>query len=102
MYGKISQYDYEKCYTDALKAFAKEWYQQSPHTFLVSKEGYLSYQYVHHFLYVLTEEQLERLSSDYIRHIEEEFKMERAKPSLNRAKNLEIMLETVLSWMPHG
>lgn len=88
--------------TDALKTLAKEWYQQSPHTFLESKEGYFSYEYVHHFLYALTEEQLERLRSDYIRYIEEEFKLTRAKPELNRAKNLKILLETVLSWSPRG
>lgn len=84
--------------TNALKAFAKEWYQQSPHTFLESKEGYLSYEFVRHFLYALTEEQLERLRSDYIRYIEEELELVRAKPDLYRAKNLEIMLESVLSW----
>jgi hypothetical protein len=84
--------------TNALKAFAKEWYQKSPHTYLESREGYLSYEYVHHFLYVLTGEQLERLRSDYIRYIEEEFKQVRAKPNRNRAKNLEIMLETVVGW----
>lgn len=88
--------------TDSLKAFAKEWYQQSPHSFLESKDGYLSYEFVRHFLYALTEEQLKRLRSDYIRYIEEEFKLVRAKPNLYRAKNLEIMLETVLSWTPHG
>ncbi|WP_372662792.1 hypothetical protein [Cohnella sp.] len=86
--------------TDALKAFAKEWYQQSPHTFLESMEGYFSYEYVHHFLYALTEDQLERLRSDYIRYIEEEFKLTRAKPEINHAKNLKIMLETVLGWTP--
>ncbi|MFC5472117.1 hypothetical protein ACFPPD_25885 [Cohnella suwonensis] len=86
---------------DALKAFAKEWYQQSPHTFLESKEGFFSYEYVRNFLYALTEEQLERLRSDYIRYIEEEFKLVRAKPELNRANHLKIMLETVISWMPH-
>jgi hypothetical protein len=88
--------------TEALKAFAKEWYQQSPHLFLESKEGYLSYEFVRHFLYAITEEQLERLRSDYIRYIEEEFKQVRAKPILYRAKNLKIMLETVLSWTPDG
>ncbi|TFE25365.1 hypothetical protein [Cohnella luojiensis] len=88
--------------TDALKDFAKAWYQRSPHTFLESMEGYFSYEYVHHFLFAITEEQLERLRSDYIRYIEEEFKLVRAKPELNRANNLKIMLETVLSWTTGG
>ncbi|CAM4416912.1 hypothetical protein L1N85_26075 [Paenibacillus alkaliterrae] len=88
--------------TDALKAFAKEWYQQSPHSFLESKEGYFSYEFVRDFLHALTKEQLERLRSDYIRSIEEEFKLVRVKPDLYRAKKMEIMLETVLSWTLYG
>lgn len=88
--------------TDALKALAKEWYQQSSYTFLESKEGYFSYEYVRHLLYALTEEQMERLRSDYIRYIAEEFKLVMAKPELNRARNLKDMLETVISWTTCG
>jgi hypothetical protein len=84
--------------TEALKAFCKMWYQQSPFTFLESKEGYFSHAYVQHFLYALTEEQLERLRHDYLQSIEEEFKTVRDKPDLHRAKNLLAMLETVLGW----
>lgn len=86
---------------DALKAYAKEWYQQSPHSFLESMEGYLSFDFVRHFLYALTDEQLERLHGEYVRHIKEEFAKLKVKPNLHRARNLQTMLETVLSWTPH-
>ncbi|WP_028612836.1 hypothetical protein [Paenibacillus harenae] len=88
--------------TDALKAYAKEWYQQSPYSFLESMEGYLSYDFVRHFLYALTDDQLERLRGDYVRHIEEEFARLKAKPNLHRARNLQTMLETVMSWPTSG
>ncbi|MCZ8514021.1 hypothetical protein O9H85_16645 [Paenibacillus filicis] len=88
--------------TDALKAFAKAWYRQPPQPFLESKESYFSYEEVQNVLYALTEEQVERLRSDYIRRIEEEYKQVRAKPDLDRAKHLKRMLETVLGWTPGG
>lgn len=86
---------------DALKAYAKEWYQQSQHAFLESMEGYLSYDFVRHFLYALTNGQLEQLRGEYVRHIEEEFANLKAKPNLHRARILQSMLETVLSWKLH-
>lgn len=84
--------------TNALKAHARDWYQHSPFTFLESKEGYFSSEYVHQFIYALREDQLERLGIDYIRFIVDEFKQLKAKPDLSRSKNLMIILETVLSW----
>lgn len=88
----------DKVITGALKKFAKSWYQQSSLTFLESREGYFSYEYVRHFLYALTEDQLKRLQSEFIRHIETEFQQLKRKPDLHRAKNLLRMLKSVLSW----
>jgi hypothetical protein len=88
--------------TAALKAYCREWYQQSSFEFLENKETYPSYEYVQHFLYALTDEQLERLRADYIRHIADEFKLIKARPELHRAEYLKTMLETVLSWRTEG
>jgi len=84
--------------SDALMKFAKKWYQQSAHNFLESMEGYLSYEYVQYFLYALTEEQIVRLQSNYVQFIKEEFKLVKAKPDLNRAKFLLVMLEVTSAW----
>lgn len=84
--------------TEALKAYARMWYQQSPYTFLERMEGYFSYEYVREYLYALTEEQQERLSQEYLRHIKDEFTHLKGKPNLHRARQLTDMLETVLSW----
>jgi hypothetical protein len=84
--------------TAALKVHAKEWYQDSSFTFLESREWYHTYEYVQYYLYVLTEEQLERLRNDFIQYIRDDFNMAKAKPELHRAEFLKTMLETVLSW----
>lgn len=84
--------------TEALKASSREWYQKTQQAFLEYKEAYLSYEYVQYTLYVLKEEQLERLRSDYIRYIEQEFKLIKTRPDLIRASHLRSELETVLSW----
>ncbi|PZD97399.1 hypothetical protein DNH61_03365 [Paenibacillus sambharensis] len=84
----------------ALKQHARQWYQHAGWTFLESREGYFSYEDVRNFLYVLSEEQLNKLRNDYICHIHEEFQQLKRKPDLHRAKGLLHMLETVLSWTP--
>jgi hypothetical protein len=88
--------------TDALKSFARDWYQQSSHTFLESREGYFSYEHVRFFLYALTEEQLGRLKSSYFQHIEDEFRIVKAERNLHRARKLKSMLETVVNWTLQG
>ncbi|KRF42753.1 hypothetical protein [Paenibacillus sp. Soil787] len=84
--------------TAALKSHVKEWYQRSSFTFLENSEWYHTYESVRDYLYVLTEEQLERLRSDFIEHIRNELKLVKAKPELHRVKHLTSMLENVLSW----
>jgi hypothetical protein len=84
--------------TLALKAHAKEWYQQSSFTFLESKESYPIYEDVRNYLYALTEEQLERLRNDFIQNIRDDYDTVKAAKDLHRAEYLKAMLETVLSW----
>ncbi|MBD2871382.1 hypothetical protein [Paenibacillus arenilitoris] len=84
----------------ALKASAKAWYQQSPHRFLESREGYVSHDVVRQYLYALTEEQAERLRGEYVGHVREEFRLLKAKPDLHRARQLLTMLEAALGWEP--
>jgi hypothetical protein len=88
--------------TEALRAWTKAWYQSSRRSFLESMEAYPSYEYVRHFLYALSGEQVERLRAEYIRHISEDFKKVKAKPDLHRARGLKNMLEEVLSWTTLG
>ncbi|MCY9691816.1 hypothetical protein [Paenibacillus alginolyticus] len=84
--------------TAALKSHVKEWYQLSSFTFLENSEWYHTYESVLEYLYVITEEQLERLRIDYIQQIRDEFIIVKAKPDLHRVKHLTSMLETVLNW----
>ncbi|KRE45708.1 hypothetical protein [Paenibacillus sp. Soil724D2] len=84
--------------TAALKSHVKEWYQRSSYTFLENAEWYHMYESVLDYLYVLTEEQLERLRMDFIQHIRNDLKIVKAKPELHRVKLLKSMLETVLNW----
>lgn len=84
--------------TEALKASTRAWYQRSFLAFMESREWYPDYDYVQAYLYLLTEEQLERLRDDFIRYIGEEFTKLKAKPELHRAESLKLMLETALSW----
>ncbi|NRF93093.1 hypothetical protein HQN89_19150 [Paenibacillus frigoriresistens] len=84
--------------TAALKIHVKEWYQRSSFTFLENSEWYHTYESVLEYLYVITEEQLERLRIDYIQQIRDEFIIVKAKPDLHRVKHLTSMLETVLNW----
>jgi hypothetical protein len=88
----------EDTITAALKNYVKEWYQRSSFTFLENSEWYHTYESVLDYLYVLTEEQLERLRIDFIQHIRDEFKIVKAKPELHRVKHLKSMLESVLNW----
>jgi hypothetical protein len=84
--------------TAALKAHIKEWYQHSSFTFLENREWYHTYESVPNYLYMLTEEQLERLRNEFILHIHDEFNRVKAKPDLHRAEYLKTMLENVVSW----
>ncbi|MCY9668902.1 hypothetical protein M5X11_28930 [Paenibacillus alginolyticus] len=84
--------------TAALKSYVKEWYQRSSFTFLENSEWYHTYESVLEYLYVITEEQLERLRIDYIQQIRDDFIIVKAKPDLHRVKHLTSMLETVLNW----
>lgn len=85
---------------EALKAWARNWYRQSTHTFLQHAEGYFSYDYVRNYLYILTGEQLEELRGDYLMQIRGEFERLKAKPDLARATELLDKLETVMGWTP--
>lgn len=84
----------------ALKALARAWYQQSPHHFLESREGYVSHDVVRQYLYALTEEQVERLRGEYVGHIREELRLLKAKPDLHRARQLLTTLEAAIGWEP--
>jgi len=86
--------------TEALKAYVRNWYRQSSHAFLEDKNEYFSYEEVKNFLYVLTEEQIERLKESYVHHVEAEFEDVKRKSDLHRARKLEAMLETALTWKP--
>jgi len=83
----------------ALRAFARSWYQRSGLTFLEDNEAYVDYREVPRFLYLLTEEQLERLRDGYVRSVEKQFRTLRNTPDLARGRALLDMLEEVLSWM---
>ncbi|MDQ1909071.1 hypothetical protein RAC89_00970 [Paenibacillus sp. GD4] len=83
---------------EELRAFARQWYQSSPFTFFEEKESYLSYEYVVPYLYLLTEEQMDRLRAGYIEYVQDEVRKLKAKPELHRAEHLLSMLEAVLSW----
>ena len=84
----------------ALRRFARAWYQQSGRTFLESREGYFDYTDVPKYVYALTGEQIERLRSDYIRYAEEQFRLLRKKPDIERGRALIDMLEQALQWQP--
>ncbi|TLS53200.1 hypothetical protein FE782_07510 [Paenibacillus antri] len=86
--------------TNALKAFARAWYQRSSFTFLENPDDYFSYEEVEPLLYALTEEQTERLRARYTERVRELFETARRKKDLDRARKLTTMLETVIGWHP--
>ncbi|MFC0214474.1 hypothetical protein ACFFK0_18750 [Paenibacillus chartarius] len=88
----------ERDVIEALKRCGKAWYQRSGFTFLEQRDTYFSYEQVSQLLYTLTDEQLERLRSDYIRYVEHEYNALKAKPELHRAELLTATLEAALGW----
>ncbi|HZG85852.1 hypothetical protein [Paenibacillus sp.] len=84
----------------ALRHYARAWYQESGHAFLESREGYFDYTDVPKYLYALTGEQVARLRGDYVRYAEEQFRLLRTKPDLARGRALIAMLEQALRWQP--
>ncbi|MEX3623520.1 hypothetical protein [Viridibacillus arvi] len=87
---------------NALKAVARNWYQNSDRDFLEHKSGYHQYTYVKYYLYIITSEQLEQVRNEFLEEVESRYdELKAAKwdhDAINWANFLLEKTECILSW----